>query len=316
MAAVVTHRKVSAKPASSDPSKIGGPDWNDTHVITGLENVDNTSDVNKPVSTAQAAADAVVAANAAAASALKANIASPALTGTPTAPTAATATNTAQLATTAFVQAVVTALINGAPGALDTLKELADAINDDASFAATVTTALAAKAPLASPALTGAPTAPTVAGTTDNTTKLATTAFVQAVAALLAPLASPTFTGILTSPVVKPSSSPTAAWGLDFTGAPQVTVPGSSSVALPTGSGLVMLVDTTVSGQTGLYLIGGSLTASASLISGGSNYVAPTVTPASGKYSIGYDGANWKIYNGNASAITFNVCLMRARSTN
>jgi hypothetical protein len=36
-------------------------------------------------------------------------------------------------------------LINGAPGALDTLKELADAINDDASFAASVTTALAGK---------------------------------------------------------------------------------------------------------------------------------------------------------------------------
>lgn len=51
------------------------------------------------------------------------------------------------------------------------------------------------KAPLASPALTGTPTAPTVAGTTDSTTKIATTAFVQAVAALFAPLASPTFTG-------------------------------------------------------------------------------------------------------------------------
>lgn len=42
-----------------------------------------------------------------------------------------------------------------------------------------LTTDLAAKAPLASPALTGTPTAPTAAGGT-NTTQIATTAFVQA----------------------------------------------------------------------------------------------------------------------------------------
>lgn len=108
--------------------------------------------------------------------------ASPALTGVPTAPTAVPATNSTQIATTAYVTAAVTALIAGAPGALNTLKELADAINDDASYAATITTALALKAPLVSPALTGTPTAPTPS-TVDSSTKLATTAFVQAVLA-------------------------------------------------------------------------------------------------------------------------------------
>lgn len=48
----------------------------------------------------------------------------------------------------AAVTAAIDALIGGAPGALDTLNELAAAINDDASFAATVTTALAGKQPL------------------------------------------------------------------------------------------------------------------------------------------------------------------------
>lgn len=114
--------------------------------------------------------------------AAKAPLASPALTGTPTAPTAAAATNTTQIATTAFVQAAVTALINAAPGALDTLDELAAALGDDAAFATTVTNALAAKAPFASPALTGTPTAPTAAPGT-NTTQLATTAFVEAAVA-------------------------------------------------------------------------------------------------------------------------------------
>lgn len=40
------------------------------------------------------------------------------------------------------IAAAVSGLLNGAPGALDTLKELADAIGDDGNFAATVTTAL------------------------------------------------------------------------------------------------------------------------------------------------------------------------------
>jgi hypothetical protein len=65
---VITHAKVSGKPQGTDSTRVYGNHWDATHVVTGLENVDNTSDVNKPVSTAQAAADAVVAANAANAS--------------------------------------------------------------------------------------------------------------------------------------------------------------------------------------------------------------------------------------------------------
>jgi hypothetical protein len=74
--------------------------------------------------------------------AARAPLASPAFTGTPTAPTPAAGTNTAQIATTAFVRTEFTNLVAGAPGALDTLDELAAALGDDANFAATVTTAL------------------------------------------------------------------------------------------------------------------------------------------------------------------------------
>lgn len=52
-------------------------------------------------------------------------------------------------ATAADITAAIDALIDGAPGALDTLNELAAAVNDDASFAASVTSALAGKAPTA-----------------------------------------------------------------------------------------------------------------------------------------------------------------------
>ncbi len=134
---------------------------------------------------------------------------SAALTGTPTAPTATAGTNTTQIATTQHVRTEVANLVNSAPGVLDTLDELAASLGDDASFAATVTTAIGLKAPLesptftgtvsgitktmvglgnvlnetkatafTSPAFTGTPTAPTATGGT-NTTQIATTAYVQ-----------------------------------------------------------------------------------------------------------------------------------------
>ena len=115
----------------------------------GLANVDNTSDANKPVSTAtQTALD------------LKAPLASPALTGTPTAPTATAGTNNTQVATTAYADAAVAALVDGAPALLNTLNELAAAINDDASFTSTITTSIGLKAPIDSPTFTGTVTLP------------------------------------------------------------------------------------------------------------------------------------------------------------
>ena len=161
----------------------------------GLGNVDNTSDADKPVSTAaQTALDlkaplasptftgtvttplstagyvktnasGVLSSSAEIAQAdvtsltadlaAKAPLASPELTGTPTAPTAAEATNTTQIATTAFVKTAVDNVIASAPGALDTLNELATALGNDANFSTTITNSLAAKAPIASPTFTG-----------------------------------------------------------------------------------------------------------------------------------------------------------------
>ncbi len=193
----------------------------------------NESDADAAIAAVQADVDQNES-DADAAIALKADIASPTFTGTPAAPTAGAGTNTTQLATTAFVSAAVAALVDGAPGAIDTLNELAAAINDDASFSTTITNSIAAvqsdvdqnevdgdaadsalsgrldtleadattasavatvqadvdqneadadaaialKANIASPALTGTPTAPTAAADT-NSTQIATTAYVQ-----------------------------------------------------------------------------------------------------------------------------------------
>jgi hypothetical protein len=117
--------KLASATAASTYAPIASPTFTGTvsgvtkaHV--GLDNVDNTADASKPVSTAQATAIA-------------------------TAKSEAIADATSQ----------VNALLTGAPAALNTLDELAAALGDDANFASTVTTNLAAKAPIASPTFTG-----------------------------------------------------------------------------------------------------------------------------------------------------------------
>ena len=135
---------------------------------------------------------------------------------------------------TADAAAAIQDLIDGAPDLLDTLNELAASIGDNPDFIGTMTTSLAAKAPLASPTFTG-----TVAGITksmvglgnvDNTSDAAkqiSTATQTALdaklasataastyetisnVALKAPLASPALTGVPTAP--------TAAYSVDTT---------------------------------------------------------------------------------------------------
>ena len=137
-----------------------------TKAMVGLGNVDDTADSAKPVSTAQATAIA-------------------------TAKSEAIADATSQ----------VNAVIASAPAALNTLDELAAALGDDANYAATITNALALKAPIASPTFTGTVSGVTATmvglGSVDNTSdanKPVSTA-TQTALNLKANLASPTFTG-------------------------------------------------------------------------------------------------------------------------
>ena len=146
---------------------------------------------------------------------------SPQLTGIPTAPTAAQTINSGQIATTAFVHAAVTASTTGVSSF------------NTRTGAVTLTTADvtgAGGAPLAAPAFTGNATSPTPAPG-DNTTRIATCAFVQAAIAAVAAgvtsfntrtgavtlqtadvtavggalLASPAFSGTPTAPTALPS---------------------------------------------------------------------------------------------------------------
>lgn len=90
----------------------------------GLSNVDNTSDVNKPVSTAQQTA----------------------INGR--APTTHTHTASQVIDFNAAADARVQLVVDGAPSTLDTLDKLAAAVGDDPAFATTVSTALAGRQPV------------------------------------------------------------------------------------------------------------------------------------------------------------------------
>ncbi len=164
--------------ASEDALQEHIEDTNNPHGVTksqvGLPNVDNTSDANKPVSNAtqtalnakastaalatetnaRTAADATNASAIAAettariaADALKADLASPDFTGNPTAPTQASGNNSGRLANTAFVKAAIDDLVAGAPGALDTLKEISDQLANDESAVSALTVVVASKVP-------------------------------------------------------------------------------------------------------------------------------------------------------------------------
>jgi hypothetical protein len=161
-------------------------------VVQGLAEADATSKANaaQAAAIATAATDATTKANSAITTATatasadattKADAAKAFATAADTTLRTAITTDIATAKSEAITAATdaVNAVIASAPAALDTLDELAAALGDDANYAATITTALSAKAPLASPALTGNPTAPTQTLGNDST-RVATTAFVKA----------------------------------------------------------------------------------------------------------------------------------------
>jgi len=194
-------------------------------------------------------------------------LASPALTGVPTAPTAAANTNTTQVATTAYVQTEIADLIAAAPGALDTLDELAAALGDDANFATTVTNSLATKLPLAGGTMSGAiamgGSKITGLGTPTASTDAATKGYIDT-----ASIAPSNLTGPITS------------------------VGPATSIASQTGTGTKFVMDNTptlitpvLGVATATSINGTTIPSSKTLVATDSTaYVVPSQTGNSGKF--------------------------------
>ena len=194
-------------------------------------------------------------------------LASPALTGVPTAPTAAADTNTTQIATTAYVQGELNQLVNSAPLALDTLKELADALGSDANFSTTVTNSIATKLPLAGGTMSGA-----IAMGTNKITGLGDPTSAQDAATK----------NYIDTAAIAPSN---------LTG-PITSVGPATSVASQTGTGSTFVMNTSptlvtpvLGVATATSINGTSIPSSKTLVATDSTtYVVPSQTSNAGKY--------------------------------
>jgi len=242
------------------------------------------------------------------ASSTYAPLASPALTGVPTAPTAAANTNTTQIATTAYVQTEITDLIASAPGALDTLNELAASLGNDANFATTVTNNLATKLSLTGGTMSGAIAMGTNKITGLGTPTASTDAATKAYADTMLPLAGGTMSGAIAMGTNKITGvgDPTNAQDVvtkyyldnvvlapsNLTG-PITSVGAATSIASQTGTGTKFVVDNsptivtpTLSGNTTAGTINGTtIPSSKTLVATDSTaFVVPSQTGNSGKY--------------------------------
>ena len=72
-------------------------------------------------------------------------LSSPNLTGNPTVPTQSANNNSTRIASTEYVDSAVSNLVDSAPSTLNTLNELASALDDDPNFATTITTSIGTK---------------------------------------------------------------------------------------------------------------------------------------------------------------------------
>jgi hypothetical protein len=224
---------------------------------------------------------------------------SPDFTGLPTAPTAPQGSADGQLATTAFVTNAVAdstagvASFNGRTG-------IVALVGGDITAAG--------GALLASPVFTGTPSAPTQP-TTDNSTRLATTAFVQAFAA---PLASPAFTGVPTAPTAPPSTSTTQLANTAFVTA--AIAAGMTGVVTTFNgrAGAVNLIANDVSAAGGALLVSPAFTGTPT---------APTAAPGVSNTQLATcafvmaalaTGGGVLTFNGRAGAVTLTAADVSA----
>jgi hypothetical protein len=238
-------------------------------------------------------------------------LASPSLTGVPLAPTATIGTSNTQIANTAFVAANSVASFNGRAGVV------------------TLTTTdivSAGGAPLASPSLTGNPTAPT-ASPGDADTSIANTAFVAHAitaaggvtafngrtgsvtliandisAAGGAILASPAFTGAPTAPTAAPGNNSTVIATTAFVVAALAAGGGVTSFNGRAGAITLTAADVSAAGGPYLALSGGVLTGALTI--GAGNQLNLDASAGTVRAVQGTTGglARWRMALGNAAA--------------
>lgn len=152
-----------------------------------------------------------------------------------------TPTNSGDAANKSYVDTAISNLIGTAPSTLDTLGEISDALNDDANLAATLTSSIAAKLPLAGGTMTGAiamgSNKITGLGTPTAGTDAVTKSYVDTSAAGGLPLSGGTMTGNIVMGANKVTSTATPTANDDLTRKAYVdSILGSATAAATSAS--------------------------------------------------------------------------------
>lgn len=186
----------------------------------------------------------------------------------------------ADAATKLYVDTKVSDLIASAPGTLDTLNELAEALGDDPNFATTVTNNLATKLALAGGTMTGAIAmgANKITGlaTPEASTDAANKGYIDTMAASAGASATAA-AGSAASAVVSASSAATSASSAD---ASYVAVTGLTGSGLVRDMGSITDLDTTTTTYINIATVSGNAATSASSAADSATSAAASATSA------------------------------------
>jgi len=207
-----------------------------------------------------------------------------------------TPSSNADAATKLYVDTQVSNLVASAPGTLDTLNELAEALGDDPNFATTMTNALAGKLSLTGGTMSGAiamgtnkitglgtPTASTDAANKDYIDTMATSAGASATAAAASAAAAATSAGSAANSATAANSS-------------FVSVTGLTGSGLVRDMGEITSTDTTTTTYINIATVAASAATSASSAATSASSAATSASSAATSASAANTSAN------NASA--------------
>jgi hypothetical protein len=242
-----------------------------------------------------------------------------ALAGNPTTSTQSAGNTTTRIATTAFVETAVSNLIASAPGTMDTLNEIAAALNDDPAFTTTVNNAIATKMPLAGGTMSGAIVMGTskITGLGDPTANqdAATKTYVDTQRDTRLPLAGGTMTGAITGNLTGNVTGNVSGTALTVTQAAQTAITSVGTltglaVAVGSDSDSVATITSSASGNNTQLRLGTS--GNNSVISGTGGSTGGLVLKTYGTAAITVDASQNTILAGTlgvtgVSTLTGNV---------
>jgi len=226
----------------------------------------------------------------------------------------ATPSANADAATKLYVDTQVSNLVASAPGTLDTLNELAEALGDDPNFATTMTNALAAKLSLAGGTMTGAiamgtnkitglgtPTASTDAANKDYIDTMATSAGASATAAAASAAAASTSAGSAANSATAANSS-------------FVSVTGLTGAGLVRDMGDITTTDTTTTTYINIATVSAAAASSASAAATSASSAATSETNAAASAVAANTSANNASASSSQAAVSASSAAVSATS--